>query len=236
CENVSARSGRRRASLHPVAKQCRQGRPHDGRHRWNQSELNQMKGKNMRRTITAVATLIAGVTLGAQAPQPLALPKVAPTIDQILSLERADSPEISPDGQRVAYTVRRTNWDDNAYDTQIWLGDVRDGRTRQLSSSKKSSSSPAWSPDGSRLAFLSDRTEKRQIYVINPLGGEADALTTVEDGVTSFEWSPDGTRIAFAATEPKTSALKDREKKYGEFQVIDEEHRMTHLSLVDVRT
>ena len=113
---------------------------------------------------------------------------------------------------------------------------MRDGRTRQLTSSKKSSSSPAWSPDGSRLAFISDRTEKRQIYVINPLGGEADALTTVDDGVTSFEWSPDGTRIAFAATEPKTSALKDREKKYGEFQVIDEEHRMTHLSLVDVRT
>src|SRR5439155_558394 len=99
-------------------------------------------------------------------------------------------------------------WDDDAYDTQIWLGDVRDGRTRQLTSSKKSSSSPAWSPDGSRLAFISDRTEKRQIYVINPLGGEADALTTVEDGVTNFGWapdgpdtrpvwSPDGSRIAF---------------------------------------
>ena len=188
----------------------------------------------MRRVIITASALVASVTLGAQAPKPLALPKVAPTIDQILSLERADSPEISPDGRWVAYTVRHTNWEDNAYDTQIWLADARDGRTRQLTASKKSSSSPAWSPDGTSLAFISDRTEKRQIYIINPLGGEADALTTVEDGVTSFEWSPDGSRIAFAATEPKAAALKDREKKYGEFQVIDEEHRMTHLSLLDV--
>src|SRR5437764_740309 len=61
-------------------------------------------------------------------------------------------------------------------------------------------------------------------------------LTSVDDGVTSFEWSPDGTRIAFTATEAKPASLKDREKQYGEFQVIDQEHRMTHLFVIDVRS
>ena len=53
-----------------------------------------------------------------------------PTVDQILSLKRAGSPEISPDGRWVAYTVRETNWDDNAYETEIWLADATHRRDR----------------------------------------------------------------------------------------------------------
>src|SRR5438094_1410601 len=126
-----------------------------------------------------VGVLAASVSVGAQ----LALPKVAPTVDQILSLKRAASPQISPDGRRVAYTVRETNWDDNAYETEIWIASTESGVPRQLTNAKKSSRAPAWSPDGSRLAFISDRTDKSQLYVIDPLGGEGEALTTLDDGV-----------------------------------------------------
>ena len=157
-----------------------------------------------------------------------------PTVDQLLSLKRAGSPAISPDGRWVAYTVRETNWDDNAYDTQIWLADTRGGAPRQLTNSKKSSQSPQWSPDGTRLAFISDRTDKRQIYVINPLAGEAETITSLEDGVSAFEWSPDGKSIAYTATESKTAAMKDREKKYGEFTVVEAEYRMSHLHVIDL--
>src|SRR5262245_40423581 len=126
-------------------------------------------------------TLALGASLAAAQPSSRG---AAPTIDQLLSLKRAGSPEISPDGRLVAFTVRETNWDDNAYDTQIWIADAAAGTTRQLTSSKKSSQSPRWSPDGTRLAFISDRTDKRQIYVINPSAGDAMALTTGEDGVS----------------------------------------------------
>jgi len=175
----------------------------------------------------AVATLTAQTA-------PLALPNVPPTVDQILSLKRVASPEISPDGRFVAYTVRETNWEDNSYETEIWVADATTGRTRQLTNAKKSSQSPAWSPDGSRLAFISDRTDKRQIYVINPTAGEASALTSLEDGVGNLAWAPDGQTIAYTATEPKSAAMKDRETKYGEFQVVEQDYRMTHLFLVDV--
>jgi len=175
-------------------------------------------------------------TLGASGQRSsLALPKQPPTVDQILSLRRAGSPEISPDGRFVAYTVRTASWDDNDFVTQIWLADAKGAAPpRQLTGGKKSSTSPVWSPDGSRLAFASDRSDKRQIYVINPLGGEAEALTTLEDGVDSFAWSPDGRSIAFTSTEAKSAALKDRDKKYGEFQVVEQDYRMTHLSILDV--
>jgi dipeptidyl aminopeptidase/acylaminoacyl peptidase len=204
----------------------------------------------MKHALTLACAVLGGVaTLGAQTSS-IALPKVAPTVDQILSLKRAGSPEISPDGRLVAYTVRETNWDDNEYETEIFLadattGDVRQAQVgvsssnpavRQLTNAKKSSQSPAWSPDGSKLAFISDRSDKRQIYLINPLAGEAEALTALEDGVGSFEWSPDGRQIAYAATEPKSAALKDRDKKYGEFQVVEQDYRMTHLFVIDVTT
>lgn len=167
------------------------------------------------------STLTLAVTLAA----PAASAQNAPTIDDLISLKRVGSPAISPDGRLVAYTVRETNWDENAYETEIWLADARTGATRQLTNAPKSSNAPAWSPDGARLAFASDRGDKRQIYLINVGGGEADRLTSSEEGVNRFAWSPDGRQIAFTATDPPSEAMKAREKKYGEFDVIDHDHR-----------
>jgi dipeptidyl aminopeptidase/acylaminoacyl peptidase len=158
-----------------------------------------------------------------------------PTIDQLISLKRAGSPVISPNGQLVAYTVRETNWDENAYHTEIWLADAKTGETRQLTSNtKKSSTSPAWSPDGKLLAFTTDRDEKRQVYVIDPRGGEARKLTAAEEGVGAFAWAPDGKSIAFTSSDPRTAEDKEREKKYGDFDVIGEGYRMSHLWVFDI--
>ncbi len=179
----------------------------------------------------AVAVLLAIASPSAQAPA-----VSSPTVDALISLKRAGSPAISPDGKLVAYTIRETNWDENAYETEIWLADVQSGTTRQLTNGRKSSTAPAWSPDGKRLAFGSDREDKRQIYVIDLAGGEAMKLTSAEESVGAFAWAPDGRSLAFTSSDPRTDALKDREKKYAEFDVIDADHRMSHLYVVDVET
>ena len=160
-----------------------------------------------------------------------------PTIDDLINLKRVGSPALSPDGRLVAYTMRQTNWDDNLYKTEIWITDTQTGSVRQLTNSMtpaKSSSAPSWSPDGRRLAFTSDRSEKRQIYLIDLNGGEAEALTSGDEGVGSFKWSPDGRSIAFTLTDAQAQEQKDREKKYGQFDAIDQDYRMTHLHVIEV--
>ena len=160
--------------------------------------------------------------------------KQVPSVEQMVGLKRPAGVAISPDGRYVAYVVREADWEENAFDTEIWLADSRSGANRQLTRGKKTSSSPAWSPDGATLAFLSDRADKRQIYLIDPLGGEARPLTSAEEGVGSFRWSPDGARIAYTAAEPKSQAAKERDKKYGEFTLVDEDVGATHLWVIDV--
>src|SRR5205085_10434204 len=106
-----------------------------------------------------------------------------PTIEQSLSMKGVSNPRISPDGRLVAYQERTTDWDQNAFVNQIWIANAATGERYQLTSGKKSSNSAAWSPDSRRLAFLSDREGKSQIYLISPSGGEAFQLTKVETGV-----------------------------------------------------
>lgn len=101
-----------------------------------------------------------------------------PSIDDLINLKRVGSPAISPDGRQAAFTVREANWDENAYETEIWIGDAATGASRQPTNARKSSMQPAWSPDGAWLAFVSDRDGKRQLYRIALRGGEAERLTS----------------------------------------------------------
>ena len=191
----------------------------------------------MRHRACAIAIVIALTVAATTAAQPApAQPPAGPTVDQLISLKRVGSPAISPDGKLVAYTVREANWEENPYETEIWIADVAAGTNRQLTNGKKSSGSPKWSPDSGRIAFTSDRSDKQQIWLIRPSFGEAEQLTREEEGVGSFAWSPDGKQIAFTMTDPKPESWKDRDKKYGEFESVDEDQRLSHLWVIDVES
>jgi dipeptidyl aminopeptidase/acylaminoacyl peptidase len=169
-----------------------------------------------------------------------------PSIDQALEAQTASAPALSPDGQRVVYEVSRTNWKANAFERDLWIadraGNTQSGNTHLLTSQVKSSSGARWSPDGRWVAFASDRpgqvadtkADTRQIYVIDPTGGEARQVTKLEDGVDGFEWGLDSKTIAFTTKDPLSKAQKDRVERYGEYSVIDGDERMTHLWTVDV--
>ncbi|MBV9225604.1 MAG: hypothetical protein JOY85_16355, partial [Acidobacteriaceae bacterium] len=75
-----------------------------------------------------------------------------PTLEQSLSMKQPVALRISPDRHYVSYVVQQANWDENAFDTQIWMADAVSGDCYQLTSGKKSSGNPRWAPDSKRLA------------------------------------------------------------------------------------
>ncbi|CAD5285065.1 MULTISPECIES: S9 family peptidase [unclassified Imperialibacter] len=154
-----------------------------------------------------------------------------PSFEEVLSLQSAGSPEISPDGKNVAFTVNSTDWEENRFDTEIWLS-KNGGAPFQLTNNVKSSStSPKWSPDGQWIAFLSDKTGKTQIQVIRLEGGESVQVTDTKGSISGFEWAPDGKRIAFTQAEDKEKAEKARKEKFGGFEVEDAEYNLSRLWL-----
>jgi dipeptidyl aminopeptidase/acylaminoacyl peptidase len=165
-----------------------------------------------------------------------------PTIDQSLEWKAAFNPKISPDGKRVVYEVQKANWEENAFDRNLWIVDVATGDSHAMTSAKKSSTTAAWSLDGKWIAFLSDRPGqikdtpegKKQLYVISADGGEAQQLTKTENDVNAFDWAPDSKRIVFSVTDAEPKALKDRKEKYGEYSVVHADYAMTHLWTIEV--
>ena len=158
---------------------------------------------------------------------------IVPTIDQSLEFHAPANPRISPDGRYVAYEVQSADWDDNVFKSEIWIAPVAGPHDRyQLTRGKKSSTRPEWSPDSRRLAFLSDRDGKKQIYLISPAGGEAQKLTEFETDVSTFKWSPDGRTIALVAADPEGKPEKDRKETFGEFEIVRTDYTRSHLWLI----
>lgn len=161
----------------------------------------------------------------------------APDFREVIALSEVDDAAISPNGLAVAYRVERTDWEENRFDSEIWLA-RRGSPTVQLTRTEDGSSRDArWSPDGQWIGFLADRGDDGapQLYVIRPDGGEAQPLTAVEGGVASFRWGPYGLQLAVALREPVSERTKRREERFGEWHVEDEGHRMTHLWRLDLR-
>ncbi|HEX4495530.1 MAG TPA: S9 family peptidase [Thermoanaerobaculia bacterium] len=121
-------------------------------------------------------------------------------------------PQISPDGRQVVYVRVIVNEKKEGYDTALWIAPADGSEPPRPFTSGPSDSSPKWSPDGSRLAFVRSvrkdgKGQPPQIYVIPTQGGEAAALTDLPDGAGAPLWSPDSRTIAFA------SALNEKDVK-----------------------
>jgi len=132
-------------------------------------------------------------------------------------------PQISPDGKSIVCVVSRVNLEQDRNDRALVLVDIASGAQRVLTYDRKETGFPRWSPDGSRLAFLSAvgpaKEEKAQIFVLS-MSGDAMKLTDAPLGVEQFAWRPNGAEIAYVtADEPENK--KDIEKHLDAFEVGD---------------
>jgi dipeptidyl aminopeptidase/acylaminoacyl peptidase len=150
------------------------------------------------------------------------------TVDDVIKIESAAEFHISPDGQWVAWVKTTVNIQKNKRYQHVHLTKTDDDLSVQLTRGDNSDRSPKFSPDGTRIAFLSARGKKAktQIYVLDLRGGEAQKITSSNSGVQSYEWLDDDAFL-FAAREDSTHREKSlKQKKDDVIVVADQEHYM----------
>jgi dipeptidyl aminopeptidase/acylaminoacyl peptidase len=130
------------------------------------------------------------------AARPSALPYMS--VEDLLTLQIASDPQISPDGSLIAFTVLQCHAEANTTSSAIWLVNSVGGKNAspwQITCGEYHDAQPRWSPDGRTLAFVSDRTGTAQIFLLPLSGGEARQLSSLAQGVSAYSWRPDGALI-----------------------------------------
>ena len=142
-------------------------------------------------------------TLLLLAAPPLAAQSGRLTEMDVFELEYVSDPRVSPDGDRVVYVRQFADVMTDMNYSNLWLVRADGSGHRPLTTGKFTDNSPRWSPDGSRIAYMSNRDGMPQIYMHWVESGQTAAITNLTDPATGLSWSPDGSRLAFYKLVPE---------------------------------
>jgi dipeptidyl aminopeptidase/acylaminoacyl peptidase len=153
-----------------------------------------LNGRYARGAAAALAAVGLAAAAGAQAKRPLA-------VGDLITAVRVADPQLSPDGRTVVFVRTTTDTNAERRNADIWTVPADgSGEPREIIAGEKTENSPRYSPDGSRLAFISTRGGAAQVYVGDAGGGNVTQVTRISGGVQPpLVFSPDGTKIAFVS-------------------------------------
>ena len=161
-----------------------------------------MHNKTVTRLLLFIVLVTAAVS-AQTARRPLKL-------DDLARFRDVRDPQISPDGQWIAYVVSTIDAKEDKSNTHIWLVGYDGKNDRQITFSSDSESAPRWSPDGKFLAFTSSRpggkAKGNQVWLLDRSGGEAYQLTELKGRLQGYEWSQDSKRFALVIGDPDPDA------------------------------
>jgi dipeptidyl aminopeptidase/acylaminoacyl peptidase len=147
----------------------------------------------MKRFVIAISVLVLGLFSFAATASGQASRRF--TVEDLLKVRRVGDPQISPNGRRVAFTIGDVNWDANRVITQIYVMKIDGSDLKQLTDGATSSTTPRWSPEGKRIAYVNGG----QIWTMEDDGDNKDKVTKISTGAAAPVWSPDGKWIAFTS-------------------------------------
>ncbi len=129
---------------------------------------------------------------------PLPAQKKAFTIADLYKLKTVDSPQFSPDGKHIAFTVREDFLETGKSNTEIYLMNADGSNIRRLTDNPAADTRPRWSPDGKSILFTSNRKDGSQAWLLPLDGGEARQLTSFKMEVDNLDWLPGGKLMTFS--------------------------------------
>jgi dipeptidyl aminopeptidase/acylaminoacyl peptidase len=147
------------------------------------------------------------------------------TAEDLYRFQLISTPRISPDGSRVVFSQQRVEQKTEKKYTNLWMTPTAEGAPGQFTYGDQSDSQPCWSPDGTQIAFLSNRGDKEkpaQIYLISTTGGEAYPLTRIEGTIGSLSWSPDGKTLLCTVQKTDADVLeREKDEQLKKLGVVD---------------
>jgi dipeptidyl aminopeptidase/acylaminoacyl peptidase len=167
--------------------------------------IHEPKSKYMRSLAVLLSCAALSTMTVAQTPPAGDAGRRFLTPDDIAHLREVGDPQVSPEGDWVAYTLRVADLKSDKRTMSIRMVSWTGGQTLQLTQRTASCSKPRWSPDGKFLGFLSGRdsdNEHQQVWLMDRRGGEPEKITSVKGSVLDYSWSPDGTRLALVVMDP----------------------------------
>ncbi|WP_175987237.1 S9 family peptidase [Bacillus sp. Marseille-Q1617] len=147
--------------------------------------------------------------------------KTYPTIKDLISLPTISSLHISDDGKKTTFVNRTADWKDNTYKNHIWIYEKDKGKPYEF----VEGTSPLWSPDSSKLAYLRTVNGGNQIFVESLDGEGRVQISDEEEGVSAFKWDPAGNGFYYIAQSKESEKIKRRREIYGDFHHAGREYR-----------
>jgi dipeptidyl aminopeptidase/acylaminoacyl peptidase len=157
----------------------------------------------LRRLLPAISLAVAVTLPAAPAAQKQKFMEKATYFD----MESVSNPAISPDGATILFSRGYVDMMRDQNQGNLWAIDTAGQRLRQLTDGAWNDSSPVWSPDGKRIAFLSNRSGSTQLHVMWADTRETLQLTRLERAPGGITWSPDGKSIAYTSLVPDDTPI-----------------------------
>lgn len=186
---------------------------------------------NFAQTFTVLALLVSLSLCGQDTLK-------AVSIDTLIRIRSVSEPEISPDGQWLAFTVSEPDLKKDKNIKRVYMIHSSGGAAIPITSREYSASQPKWSPDNKYLSFLAAKGEeaKTQVWTSNRMGGDAEQLTKVPQGVAGHAWSPVDNRLVLLIADPKPEELtedKEDDKKARPYVIDRLQFKQDYVGYLD---